>query len=252
MLLFDVHAHLDFDEFKDDLSELLERCEKDGVKAIVANGIRPDSNRDVIAFANRYGIVRPALGYYPVHVWEHGLGEVRAELSRIKRYGPAALGEVGLDYKECDSDGECHADVQKQAFREFVRLGKELDIPLIVHSRKAEEDALDILEEEQASRVVLHCFMGKKRLVTRAADLGYSFSIPATVAKLEQLQWLVSNVPLRQLLTETDSPYLGPARGERNDPRNVRVVVEKVAELKGMDPTETANALFMNYQRLFP
>ncbi|MFP4524578.1 MAG: TatD family hydrolase [Candidatus Woesearchaeota archaeon] len=251
MILFDVHAHLDFDDFHDDLDEVLEGCEAAGVKAVVANGIGPESNRHVIRLSREYGIVKPALGYYPVHVWEDGLGAVRAELDVMRREAPVALGEVGLDYKECGEDGDCHEDVQQEAFREFIRLAKELDVPIIVHSRKAEEDVLDILEEEGASKVVLHCFMGKKRLVERAAGLGYSFSVPVTVAKLEQLQWLVRHVPLKQLLTETDSPYLGPVRGERNDPRNVRIAVEKVAELKGMDPSEVANVLFMNYQRLF-
>lgn len=250
MLLFDVHAHLDFDDFKDDLPELLERCEAAGVKAVVTNGVNPESNHAVIRLSRQYGVVKPALGYYPVHVWEDGLDAVRAEMARIRRFGPVALGEVGLDYKECGGD-DCHKDVQQEAFREFIRLSKELDIPIIVHSRKAEGDVLDILEEEGASKVVLHCFMGKKRLVERAAGLGFSFSVPVTVTKLEQLQWLVRHVPLKQLLTETDSPYLGPVRGERNDPRNVRLAVEKIAGLKGMDVVEVANVLFMNYQNLF-
>lgn len=214
----------------------------------MVNGVNPSSNRKVLELSRKHPLIKPAFGFYPVHVAEEGLEKVRAELAWIAANKPFALGEVGLDYKE--GDGGLRGDAQREAFREFIRLGKRLGVPLIVHSRKAEHDVLDLLEEEQAEKVVMHCFMGKRRLAERARDLGCSFSIPVLVVKLEQLQWLVRHVPLKRLLLETDAPYLSPGGG-RNTPVNVRLSVEKIAELLGMTPEEVANQLFMNYQRLF-
>ncbi|MBD3209198.1 TatD family hydrolase [Candidatus Woesearchaeota archaeon] len=240
---------MDFPVFADDLDVVLCDCGEEGVTVIVANGVNPESNRKTVALAKKYSLIKPALGYYPTHVWEDGLEAVRKELFWIERQRPVALGEIGLDYKECETESQ--KEMQRIIFKEFIALGKRLRVPLIIHSRKAEADVLAILEEEEAEKVILHCFMGKKKLVERARDLGYSFSIPVSVTKLDQLQWLVRHVPLRQLLTETDAPYLGPVRGERNTPANVRRSVERIASLVEMTVEDVANQLFMNYQRLF-
>lgn len=253
MLLFDVHAHLDFPEFDNDRGQVIERAKEAGVKVIVDNGVDPASNRRVLELSERYPLVRPSFGFYPVHVAEEGLEKVKEELAWIEQHKPFALGEVGLDFKVGDDNphGDMHKEVQVEAFRLFVRLAKKLDVPIIVHSRKAETEVIDVLEEEGAGKVVMHCFMGKNRLVERARDLGYSFSVPVSVVKLQQLQWMVRNVPLMQLLTETDAPYQGPVAGERNEPKNVALTVKKIAEIVNMSAEDVANHLFMNYQKLF-
>lgn len=253
MILLDVHAHLDFDEFQDDFETRIQKMKELGVKIVVVNGVHPESNRKVQALAEKYDIIKPAYGYYPVHVAENGLEAFYKELAWIKEHKPFALGEVGLDYKFGDDNphGDLHKDVQIEAFKAFVDLSKELDVPLIIHSRKAESDVINILEEKKAPKVIMHCFMGKKKLVERARDLGFSFSVPVVVTKLQQTQWLVENVPLKQLLTETDAPYLGPIPGKPNTPENVLYSVKKIAQIKGMDEVEVANHLFMNYQKLF-
>ena len=253
MLFVDVHAHLDFPEFDTDRDRVLADAQAVGVKAVICNGVGPEENRRVLELSKKYPLLKPAFGFYPVHVAEQGLEKVREELAWIEANHPVALGEIGLDYKVGDDnpDGDLHKDVQREAFRLFIRLGRKLDVPLIIHSRKAEDDVIDLLEEEQAKKVVMHCFMGKHRQVLRARDLGYSFSVPVSVLKLEQLHWLVKNVPLRQLLTETDAPYQGPVRGERNEPKNIDLSVRKMAQLLGMTPEDLAGQLFMNYQRLF-
>jgi len=252
MILVDVHAHLDFDVFSD-IDDLIKIFSEKGVKVIIVNGVHPQSNRKVQALAQKYEVLKAAYGYYPVHIAEDGIEKFKEELSWIEENKPVALGEIGLDYKVGDDnpDGDLHKEVQIEAFRLFIRLGKKLGIPLIIHSRKAEEDVLDILEEEKAKDVIMHCFMGKKKFVERARDLGYVFSIPVTVVKLEQLQWIVRHVPLSQLLTETDAPYQSPVRGERNDSSNISLSIEKIAQIKELEPEEVANNIFMNYQKLF-
>jgi TatD DNase family protein len=253
MILCDVHAHLDFPEFAGDLDEVLKDAERRGVRFIVDNGVDPEANRRILELARKHPVIRPAFGFYPVHVAEKGLPAVEEEIAWMRKHKPIAIGEVGLDYKIGDDNphGDVHKDVQREAFRRFIRLAKELDVPVIVHSRKAEDDVLDLLEEEKHNKVVLHCFMGKHAFVERAMKAGYTFSVPVSVVKLEQLQWLVKEVPLGQLLTETDAPYQGPVRGERNVPGNIELSIAKIAEIKGMEPLEVANQLYMNYQRLF-
>jgi TatD DNase family protein len=108
-----------------------------------------------------------------------------------------------------------------------------------------------MLEKSKAKKVVMHCFSGKKKLVKRIQDNGWTLSIPVIVIKLEQFQETVRTTPLAQLLTETDTPYLGPQAGLGNEPKNVSLAITKIAEIKGMTETEVADQLFMNYMRLF-
>lgn len=253
MLLFDVHAHLDFDDYKEDLVEVLADCKESGIRFIIDNGIDVKTNRRVQELSEKHSLIKAAYGFYPVHVAEVGIEAFDAELAWIRANKPVALGEIGLDYYIGDDNphGTMHKDVQIDAFKKFIALGKELKIPLIIHSRKAEEDVLDILEAEQANKVILHCFMGKKKLMERAITLGYTFSIPVSIIRSEQFQWLAKHAPLGQLLTETDSPYMAPIKGERNIPKHVGLTIKKLAEIKGMDPEEVANQLYFNYQRLF-
>lgn len=253
MLLFDVHAHLEFEDYENDLDFVLAECKKAGISFIINNGTDPKDNRKVQELAQKHPLLKAAYGFYPVHVAEEGMEAFDKELAWIRENKPVALGEIGLDYYVGDDNphGDLHKELQQEAFRKFIALGKELDIPLIIHSRKAEQDVLDILEELGSEKVILHCFMGKKKLMQRAIDLGYTFSLPVSIIRSEQFQWLARNAPLGQVLTETDSPYMAPVRGERNSPKHVEITVKKIAELKGMDPEEVANQLYFNYQRLF-
>ena len=136
--------------------------------------------------------------------------------------------------------------LQEFAFREFLMLAKELEIPAIIHSRKAEQDVIRIIKEINYKKVVLHCFTGKKSLIK---DYKGYFSIPAIILRSTHFQQLVKIVPLTRLLTETDSPYLSPFKDKPNEPANVVLTVKKIAEIKGIEEPE--KIIFMNYQRLF-
>ncbi len=247
-MIVDVHAHLDFDDFKDDLDEVLERASEEGVKIIICNGVGPDSNKKVLELAKKYAILKAALGYYPCDCDKVSGEQFDKELDFIRKNKDniIALGEVGLDRK-WDNDFE----KQKDCFRKFIDLSIEIDKPLIVHSRKAEADVIDMLEEKQAKKVVMHCFMGKKKLVERIIKNGWYLSIPATVVRSEQLQYIVEACPIRQLLAETDSPVLSPREEKRNEPSFIVDGLKKIAEIKGLDSEELKNLLFANYQRLF-
>jgi TatD DNase family protein len=254
MKLVDVHAHLDFPEYAKDLDKVLKKAEESGVKAIIANGVHKESNRSVLEIAKKFPVVKPALGFYPTHTWEFKEEEVDEELDFIrKNRKKAAIGEVGLDYKY--SEGEKDADkktrIQKKFFEKIIVISEKTRKPLIIHSRKAELDVIEMLESSRLKNPVLHCFSGKKKLMQRAADNNWNFTVPVIVFKSQQFQDMVNYVNLSKLLTETDGPYLGPVPSERNTPENVRLAIKKIAEIKKMDEIEVANNVFMNYQRLF-
>jgi len=261
MILVDVHAHLDFPEFSKDLREVLERSRGAGVAAIISQGVHHASNKKALALAQRYPLIKPALGLYPLNAPNVRVHDEAAKdfdrkratsvdetLSFIRHHAAEilAIGEVGIDLHF--SDDEEH---QVNNFTKVLQLSNAIRKPVIVHSRKAEKLVVDILEEAKQTNAVLHCFSGSQKLMRRAAELGLSLTVPSNANRLQHFQLLARTVPISQLLTETDAPYLSPVPGERNEPQNVRVAVEAIAKEKGLNPEEAARLVYMNYQRLF-
>lgn len=265
MNLLDVHCHLNHADFKNDLPEVLKRAEKAGVKAILCSGVNPPSNREVLKLAKKYPTIKASLGIYPIDA----LGLAEAETGLPRQTVPinleeefkfieenkdkvVAIGEVGLDFYWVDKE----KTYQKQAenFRRIIRFALKIKKPLVIHSRKAEEECLEILGQEIKHHeipVIQHCFSGKKSLMTRAAALGHYFSIPPNILRSGSFQTLVKKVDIRQLLTETDAPYLSPYPGQRNEPAFVLESLKKIAEIKGLLIEETAQRIWENYERIF-
>ncbi len=260
MLLVDVHAHLDFPHFSKDLKEVVERARNAGVAAIISQGVHHASNKRTLALAAKYDIVRPALGLYPLNArnvevhdeedddFDRHSVSVDDTLKFIREHAKeiVAIGEVGIDLKF--SDDEQH---QVNNFTRILQLSNAIKRPVIIHSRKAEKLVLDILEDGKHERAVLHCFSGGKKLIRRAVELGYPLTVTSNANRLQHFQLVARTVPTRQLLTETDAPYLSPVAGERNEPANVKTAVEVIAKEKELTPDEAARLVYMNYQRLF-
>ncbi len=251
MLLVDVHAHLDLKEFGSDLDKVINRAQKAGVKVIINNGLNPESNRKTLELSKKYEILKPALGLYPDDAIKLTQEQIRDEINFIKRNKDKiiAIGEVGLDYKYSKKKQE--QELQKEIFLKIINLSKKINKPLIIHSRKAESDVINMLENSDAKKAILHCFSGKLKLIKKAAELGYYFSVPTNVVRSNQFQKLVEIVDINQLLTETDSPYLSPYKGRRNEPAFIIETIKKIAEIKNISINETANNIFMNYQNVF-
>lgn len=258
-ILVDVHCHLDHLAFKDDLDKVIEKAKSAGVKAIITNGLNKETNRLTLKLAEKYDIVKAALGIYPIDALqkEAESGEypttkvefdVDEEIEFIRKHKEKiiAIGECGLDFKS----GE-HKEKQIEVFKKMIALSVELDLPIIVHSRKAELECIETLEQFKTKKIVMHCFTGKLSLIKKIRDNGWFFSVPANIVFSQQFQLLVQEVPLSQLLTETDAPLLSPYRGERNEPAYVSETIKKIAEIKKMDPTEVENVIYNNYQRMF-
>lgn len=247
MVFIDIHCHLDF--YKDEELELIvRRARKADVKIIVCNGVKPEANRKVLELAEKYSEVEAALGLYPTDALKMSDKEIDAELNFIRKNKDKiiAIGEVGLDFMETGSK-----ERQLVVFEKMIDLSLELDKPLLVHSRKAEKEAIEILERTGAKKVVMHCFSGRKSLVKRIIENDWFLSIPASVKYNQMFQDNVKIIPISQLLCETDSPFLHPDRERHNEPANVIASYKKIAEINGMELKEVEKKIEGNFRKLF-
>ena len=259
-MLIDVHAHLDNFKFKDDLGIAIERAKKAGVKAIITNGTNPETNRLSLKIAEKYDIVKASLGIYPLYAIDLNLREAAYPMEKMKpidvdnelrfieskKNEIIAIGEVGLDYSIKGKEKE-----QKETLNKIIELAEKIKKPVIVHSRKAESDVIDVLESSSCKKVILHCFCGKQDIVKKAAGLGYYFSIPTNIVRAQNFQLLVKEVDINQLFCETDAPYLSPFQGKRNEPAFVIESYKKIAEIKGISMEEAKKKISANYRKLF-
>jgi len=191
--------------------------------------------------------VKCSFGMYPVGDYD----DVDGELAWIEEHADVcvAIGEIGLDFD--NAERKANADEQKRLFRKMLGLAKELGKAVVVHSRAAELEAIEILEEMEMKNVVMHCFCGAKVLVKRCVDNGWSFSVPPVIKRWDNFKMLVEIVPIEQLLTETDAPYLGATAKERNEPANVAVTIKEIARIKGLSEDEVSEQIFINAKELF-
>ncbi len=268
MKLVDVHAHLGSSRFEKDLGEVVDRFRNKGGKLIVSSGVNPKTNREALKISEKYDVVQASFGLYPIdavaskfdnladdYLRKIPVFDVDEELDWIRMHADkcVAIGEIGLDFKvvkELDNVDEIRRE-QERVFRKVLKLAKELKKTVVIHSRGAEQRCIEILEEMKMKRVVMHCFSGKKSLIRRCVENDWSFSVPAVITRLEHFKMLVKMVPLDNLLTETDSPYLSPVVGERNEPANVEVTLGIISEIKGLGVKEVADKVFYNSEILF-
>ncbi len=261
----DVHCHVNSKLYKDDFEETLIRAQSAGVKSIVLSGVNPEANREVLALCSQYPILKASLGIYPIDALglpcdgtglprHEGPIDLEREFEFIRAHldSVVSIGEVGMDF-HWSKKAEEHV-LQEENFRRIIRFAISVRKPIVIHSRAAEKECVRVLGEEIKNHeiaVVNHCFSGGKKVIGEAAALGHYFSIPANIVKSEQFQMLVSMVDLNQLLTETDSPWLSPVPGVRNEPANVVESVRMIAEIKGISVEACAQAIWNNYIRVF-
>jgi len=263
MLLVDVHAHLDLGGYEvyGGVDKVIDESMKNGVKVIVSNGTGIESNRKVLEIAKKHPIVKVALGIYPTHCLEmmqageedKFASELKFIEEQIERKRCIAIGEVGLEYKEVKDLDEDKKNIEKDCLKRFIAIAKKYDIPIIIHSRGAELEVVELLEAEgmKKRKVVMHCFSGRKHIIQRIRDNDWYFSIPCNVGRSLHFQQIVLDTPTDRLLTETDAPYLSPTQGTINRPDNVKITINKIAELKKITPEEASNMIYANYQRIF-
>lgn len=266
MGLFDVHAHLTDHRLAAIESTVLSNARAAGVTTILSNGLNPRDNEATAAVAARSdGLVRPCFGFYPVDMVLPEMLAAGVEYTRDDTHEPAsseegvawvrehihecvAVGEIGLDWYWVPEEFRAK---QEAVFRELVELAMLFDKPIIIHSRKAEARCFEVLKEMGATRVDWHCFGSKVKLAQRIAEHGHWLSIPANVNKDQGFQRMVEKLPRERLLLETDCPYLGPVRGELNEPANVRGTMQHMARVWGLDEDAVQAQLEGNFEALF-
>lgn len=247
-MLTDTHAHLCDGLFDPDRASVLEKAKASGIAAVIAVGENMKDAEKNLRLADEYPMIRPAAGLYPTHL-DLKLAAEMTEFIRRQRNRLAAIGEVGLDYWMVKD--ERGREIQREIFREFIKLAGETGLPLNVHSRSAGREAVALLLELSAVRVQLHAFDGRYGSARPAVEAGFFFSVPPSIIRSTQKQKLVKNLPLSSLLVESDSPVLGPVASERNEPANVTIAVKAIAELKGLNEAAVVEALAENTARLY-
>lgn len=239
----DVHAHVDDEAFDVDRDEVIRRAWD---VLILTAAQDHKSGIKCLELAERYENVKACLGIHPEMALNYNERSLRMELEFIKRSRGRikAIAEIGLDYKFGRKDW------QKEVFRDQLGLAEELKLPVVIHSRRAGGAVLKVLRSYDL-RVVLHAFSGNEDEVRKAMDLGYYLSITPNVVYNKFRQRLIKLVRLERMLSETDSPVLGPRLGERNEPSNVRLVVEWISRLKGIDTELVRAELLKNAKDVF-
>jgi TatD DNase family protein len=247
-MLIDTHAHLCDPAFDADRAEVLKKAEAAGISAVIAVGENMEDAENNLQLASVHPMILPAAGLYPT-LLDLELAARMREFIRNHKDRLAAIGEVGLDYWVIQNQSD--REIQREIFRGFIELSKELNLPLNVHSRSAGRHAVSVLLESAAVKVQLHAFDGRFGAAMPAVDAGFFFSIPPSIVRSEQKQKLVKQLPLSNLLVETDSPVLGPAPHERNEPANAIIAVRAIAEIKGVSESEVIEVMAENSRKLY-
>lgn len=252
-MLFDTHAHLNAEQFEEDLVEVVERARQEGVENMVIVGFdRPTITR-AMELVEQYEFMYACVGWHPVDA----IDMTDADLAWIEELAShpkvVAIGEMGLDYHWDKSPKE----IQKEVFRKQIRLAKKVKLPIVIHNREATADIVEILKEERAEEVggIMHCFSGSVEVAEECVQMNFYISLggPVTFKNARKPKEVAEAVPLEMLLIETDCPYLAPHpnRGKRNEPSYVKLVAEQIAEIKGISYEEVAAKTTANAKKLF-
>jgi len=247
MVFIDIHCHIDyFNEEK--IEKIIENAKKSKVKIILNASTNPDSIDKTLELAKKYPEVKATLGIFPIDAIQLSKKELDEQIEKIRKNKDKvlAISEVGIDLKESNN-----LKTQEEIFQKFINLAIELNKPIIVHSRHAELECIEILEKSNYKKIIMHCFCGKKKLVERIKNNNWYFSVPTNVNNSEQFQNMIKNIPLSQLFCETDSPFLHPLKQENNEPANVLYSYKKIAEIKNISLEEVEKEIENNFEKLF-
>ncbi|MBL3645245.1 TatD family hydrolase [[Brevibacterium] frigoritolerans] len=252
-MLFDTHVHVNAEQFNEDLEDVIERAKEAGVDNMVVVGFDRPTIIRAMELIETYDFMYAAVGWHPVDAIDMTEDDLQwiEELSNHPKV--VAIGEMGLDYHWDKSP----KDVQMEVFRKQIRLAKKVGLPIIIHNREATADIVNILKEEEASRVggIMHCFSGSAETALECINMNFYISLggPVTFKNAKKPKEVAAAVPLERLLIETDCPYLAPHpyRGKRNEPSYVKLVAEQIAEIKQLTIEEVSQATTENAKKLF-
>ena len=254
-MYFDSHAHYNDEKFNNDREQILEEVYNSGVTKLINAGYSLESSKQAIKIAEKYEWMYTICGISPNDV-PGSKAEFDEQLNELEKLIPnkkvVAIGEIGLDYYWNKENKE----LQKYAFIKQIELANKYNLPIVIHTREAIEDTIKILKENRVeNKGVFHCCPLNNYLITEGLKLGFliSFAGPVTFKNSKNAEEVIKMVPLEKILVETDSPYLSPEpnRGKRNDSRNVKYIVQKIAEVKEKSIEEVAKTTYQNAMKVF-
>lgn len=258
-MIFETHAHYDDEAFNEDRNELLLSMEKNGIGTIVNIGADIESCKTTLELSRKYPFIYAALGVHP-----SGTGELNEELltwlsgvireNTVKTGGKiVAVGEIGLDYYWNEPEKE----VQKKWFERQLAMAKEVELPVVIHSREAAKDTYDVMKALHAEETggIVHCYSYSKELARDFLNMGFLFGIGGVVTfqNAKKLKEVVEYLPMESIVLETDSPYLAPVpdRGKRNSSLNLPYVVQEISKIKGIEEERIIEITEANAGKLF-
>lgn len=264
--MIDVHCHLNFHAYEKDYDEMIRLAGDTGVEKIINAGTRHDSSQKAVDLAQQYDNLYAIVGVHPHHADKHDLSSNWiAELEKIaKEPKVIAIGEIGLDYFQYQSNGIVDIKLQKEAFEAQIMLAHKLKLPLQIHNRHAGKDILEILLHHKSYLLnppgMFHCFAGDMNILKTALDMGFYIGFDGNITysgiapgETVEISQLALATPLKRIVTETDSPFLTPIphRGTRNMPSYVIIVGQTIAKIKNITFEEVQEQTVINAKTLF-
>lgn len=252
MEFFDSHSHYNDEKFDEDREQILEEIYKAGVTKVIVAGYDINSSKKAVDLSKKYKYIYAICGISPNDIAETE-NEIKQQIEQIEKIAQSTkivgIGEIGLDYYWNKENKE----LQKKAFINQIKLADKMDLPIIIHSREAVMDTIQILKENTPKRKgVFHCCPLNIELVKEGLKLDFYISLagPITFKNSKNADEIIKMIPLEKMLIETDSPYLAPEpnRGTRNDSRNLKYLVEKIAQVKQREPEEIARITYNNWK----
>ncbi len=271
-MFIDTHCHLDFPEFNQDRDQVIKRAKDQGIDYIINIGSSIDGSRRSVELSRQYGNIYATIGIHPHEADDFNSKDeiILRELAGNNKV--VAIGEIGLDYFKNYSK----SDNQRKLFVSLIKLAKDFNFPLVIHTREAKEDTLRILKEAMPLKAVVHCFSGEETFLKNCLDLGFLISFTCNITypaklfhsgwdpaggnkivqrgkKAENLRDMVKLTPIERLLLETDAPYLSPEgfRGKRNEPIHVKLLAQEIAGIKEINIEEVGRATTENAIKFF-
>ena len=249
-MIIDSHAHYDDEAFEEDRDNLLQSMQSNGIEKIINVGANIKGSKTSIALSEQYPFIYAAVGVHPSDTEELDEEKIAWLKEVSKKEKVIAIGEIGLDYYWPEPDRK----IQKKWFIRQMELAQEVNLPVIIHSRDAAQDTIEILKQFPANGVI-HCYSYTKESAKEFLKMGYYFGIGGvlTFKNAKKLKEAVMEIPIERILLETDSPYLAPEpnRGKRNSSLNIPYVVKELAQLKGISEEEVINITTENTKKLF-
>lgn len=260
-MIIDTHAHVNFNAFKDDADEVIKRSLKENVFMINV-GSQYSTSKRAVEMAHKYEGIYAAVGLHPIHIVHGSQSTVHGKdyeefnyekyLELAKDPKAVAIGEMGLDYYHIKEEAD--QKKQKEIFLAGIKLANEVRKPMIIHCREAYDDLLEILKNNPVKKNgVIHCFVGGLKTAQEFVSLGFKIGLNGIITYSESYDKLIKNIDLKDILLETDCPYLAPAphKGKRNEPVYVKLIAEKIAQIKQISVEEVEEITTQNAKSLF-